>query len=327
MALYTVEAFRWTGTYYNAQYNTSYTAVLDDDDANFQGSGDANELVSINGGAFGTTTGSPYAINVSFTDTGGSPHVETFYFFNTGGSWYFVPAPGSDFTVGATLGSYQNHSNGWTYSTVTCFVAGTLIETKRGQIPVERLRAGDLIRNDDGDLKPLRMNLSTQVDAQSLRARSQLRPIKISAGSLGAGMPLRDLYVSRQHRMVVSSPVTKRMFGETDALVAAARLLDVPGIYVDDRDQCVAYHHLVFDDHEVVLAEGAPSESLFLGAGALESIPHEAQLELEALFGDLGALQKTLTPARYLPERLAQKALIARHIKNSKPILESRSSI
>ena len=135
MAQYTVTAFKWSGTGYNALYNTSYSATIDDDDAAYQGSGDGSETISINGGAFGTTTGSPYAINISFTDAGGSPHVETFYFFNTGGSWYFVPGPGSDFTVGATLGSYQNHTNGWSYSDVTCFVRGTLIETAQGPCP------------------------------------------------------------------------------------------------------------------------------------------------------------------------------------------------
>ena len=35
MATYTVEAFRWSGTGYNALYNTSYTAVLDDNDGSF----------------------------------------------------------------------------------------------------------------------------------------------------------------------------------------------------------------------------------------------------------------------------------------------------
>ena len=66
MAQYTVTAFRWTGTYYNAQYNTSYVAVIDDNDANLNGSSDTNETVSINGGAFGATAGSPYDINVVF---------------------------------------------------------------------------------------------------------------------------------------------------------------------------------------------------------------------------------------------------------------------
>jgi hypothetical protein len=80
MAQYTVTAFRWSGTGYNALYNTSYSAVIDDDDPNLDGAADASETVSINGGAFGATAGPAYDINVSFTDTGGTSHVETFYF-------------------------------------------------------------------------------------------------------------------------------------------------------------------------------------------------------------------------------------------------------
>ena len=43
MATYTVEAFRWSGTGYNSLYNTSYTAVMTDNDPNYQGSGDGGE--------------------------------------------------------------------------------------------------------------------------------------------------------------------------------------------------------------------------------------------------------------------------------------------
>ena len=97
--------------------------IPNDDDANLDGAADTNETVSINGSAFGATAGPPYDINVAFTDTNGDPHVETFYFFNTGGSWYFIPGPGSAFTVGATLGSYQSHTTTPTpYTTITCFV-------------------------------------------------------------------------------------------------------------------------------------------------------------------------------------------------------------
>ena len=95
VAQYNFTAFRWSGTGYNALYNTSYTAVIDDDDANLDGAGDSNETASINGGAFGATAGSPYDINVAFADTNGNPHVETFFFFNTGSNWYFIPGLGS----------------------------------------------------------------------------------------------------------------------------------------------------------------------------------------------------------------------------------------
>lgn len=97
MAQYNVTAFRWSGTGYNAQYNTSYSAVIDDDDPYLNGPGDNNETVSINGGPSYVTGGSPYDIDVSFTDTSGNSHVETFYFFYVNNSWYFIPGPALPF--------------------------------------------------------------------------------------------------------------------------------------------------------------------------------------------------------------------------------------
>jgi hypothetical protein len=81
MPQYTVAAFNWSANGgYNSQHNSSSTVVIDDDDANLDGATDANETVSIDGGAFTVTSGPPYDIDVSFTDVNGDTHVETFYF-------------------------------------------------------------------------------------------------------------------------------------------------------------------------------------------------------------------------------------------------------
>ncbi len=322
MAQYTVTAFRWTGTFYNALYNTSYSATIDDDDAFLNGASDTNETVSINGGAFGATAGPPYDINVSFTDTNGDPHIETFYFFNTGGNWYFIPGPGSAFTVGATLGSYQSHTTTpTTYSTITCFVGGTLIETEHGSIPVEGLRAGTNVLNIDGDFKTLRIPISRKLCLQEVQANPKLRPIRIMAGSLGIGLPERDLLVSRQHRMLVQSKIAERMFGESDVLVPAIKLTELPGIFVDETVKEVEYFHLLFDQHEVIYAEGAPTESLYTGPEALKALSPEAREEILTILPETASLDYAPEPARIIPSGKLQKKLIERHQKNGKPLL------
>jgi len=327
VAQYTVTAFRWTGPGYNAQYNTSYTAVFDDDDANLDGSTDANETVSINGGAFSATGGPPYDIDVSFTDINGDPHVETFYFFNTGGNWYFIPGPGSDFTVGATLGSYQSHTTTPTpYTTITCFVRGTLIETEHGPMPVEQLPAGVKVLTVDGEFKPLRLPMSRKVQADEVAQNPKLAPVRIMAGALGNGMPKRDLLVSRQHRILVSSKICERMFGESNVLIPAIRLTDLPGIFVEPNHGSVEYFHLLFDCHEVVIAEGVPTESFFLGPEALKSMPLDARQEIVTLFPEVGELGYTPRPAFQIPPGKLQKSLIARHLKNNRSLLQSRES-
>jgi len=321
MAQYTVEAFRWSGTGYNAQYNTSYSALIDDDDPDLNGSSDNNESVSINGGAFNGTAGPGYTINVSFTDTSNNAHVEPFYFFNTGGAWYFVPAPGSAFTVGATLGNYQSHtSNGWAYSTVTCFVRGTLIDTEHGPIAVEDLKPGVKVRTNDGTYSPLRLALSRTVAAAEIDKNHNLAPVRIMQGALGNGLPARDLRVSRQHRMFVSSKVCERMLGQPSALVSAVKLTQLPGVFVEPDQGDVQYYHLLFDRHEVIFAEGAATESFFCGPEAMKSMSPAALREINAILPDIHKMSFSPEPASLIPSGKLQKKLIARHLKNNQPI-------
>ncbi|MGC1428140.1 MAG: Hint domain-containing protein [Albidovulum sp.] len=322
MAQYTVTAFQWTGTGYNAQYNTSYSAVIDDDDANLDGAADNNETVSINGGAFGATAGPPYDIDVSFTDTSGNPHVETFYFFNTGGNWYFIPGPGSEFTVGATFGSYQSHTSTPTpYSSITCFVRGTLIETENGPVPVEQLQAGEKVLAADGEFKTLRLAMSRKIPAHEVAYNLKLAPVRIMAGALGNGMPKRDLLVSRQHRMLVSSNVCERMFGQREALVAAIRLTELTGVFIEADHGAVEYFHLLFDCHEVIFAEGTPSESFFTGPEALKSMLPEAREEILKILPQVDQADYSPEPAFQIPSGKLQKQLVSRHIKNNRPFI------
>jgi len=321
MALHTYTAFRWTGTQYNATYNTSYSAVIDDDDPAYQGAGDGDETASINGGAFGGTAGSPYVISINFTDPSGDPHIEDFYFFQTGGAWYFIPGPGSAFTVGSTLGNYQSHTVGWDYADAACFMRGTCIETDQGPIEVENLRAGMQVLSYDGGAKDLRLVLSRKIPADEIEVNDHLRPVRIMAGALGAGLPKRDLLVSRQHRMLVSSKIAQRMFGQSEVLVAAIKLCGLPGIFVDEQIEEVEYFHLIFEDHEVVFAESAPTESFFICEASLETLNEKARDELFAVLPDLEQPFYQTDAARIIPLGSKQKKLIARHVENRHDVL------
>ncbi len=321
MPTYTMEVFRWSGTGYNAQYNTSYTATFNDDDDSVGGSSDSDETVSIDGGTAGSTNGSPYKIAISFTDTEGNSHVEDFNFFHTSdGGWHFAAEPDSAFTTGATLGSYQSHSVGWDYDEVVCFAAGTRIQTSFGEVPVEDLVSGDLIKTSDGSFKPLAMNLCRSVDFKLLQKNEKLLPVRITSGALGNGLPTRDLLVSRQHRLLISSKISERMFGEKETLIAAIRLTALPGIFVDTEIKAVSYHHLLFDTHEVIFAEGAPSESLYSGAEALQTLAPEARAEILQLFPEFTKMQTKGAPARLIPSAKDQKKLVERHAANAQPL-------
>lgn len=202
-----------------------------------------------------------------------------------------------------------------------CLARGTLVDTAEGPRPVEDLAAGDAVRVLSGGHAVLRVICRRSFGPQALAQNPRLCPVRITAGSLGAGLPRRDLLVSRQHRMLVSSRVAERMFGTRDALVPAIRLIGLPGIGIATGTERVEYFHLLFDRHQVIFAEGAPTESLFTGPEALKAVSPEARAEILTIFPELARAEYIPAPACMIPSRPQQKSLVARHIKNNKPLL------
>lgn len=201
------------------------------------------------------------------------------------------------------------------YPKVACFALGTLIDTDTGPRPVESLRAGDLILTRDHGLQPLRWQGGSHVCAEGLEIRPNLRPILIRAGALGEGSPCRDLTVSPQHRVLVRSRIAHRLFQDGEILVAAKHLVGLPGIEVMAPPEGVTYFHLLFDRHEIVMSDGAWSESLFTGPQALNSVSDAARREILALFPDLAA-GRAPQPARRLLTGREARQLAGRQRRN-----------
>ncbi|MCV6592332.1 MAG: Hint domain-containing protein [Silicimonas sp.] len=64
---------------------------------------------------------------------------------------------------------------------------------------------------------------------------------------------------------------------------------------------------MLFDSHQIVYAESAPSESLYLGPEALKSLRPAARAEIAALFPDLGAIDDLPEAALPIPAPRVQK--------------------
>lgn len=198
---------------------------------------------------------------------------------------------------------------------VTCFGMGTMIDTASGLRRVETLHPGDLVLTRDRGLQPLRWQGGSHVTAEGLEARPNLRPILIRAGALGAGSPVRDLVVSPQHRVLVRSRIAHRLFEDGEILVAAKDLIGLPGIEVMVPAGGVTYFHLLFDRHEIVMSDGAWSESLFTGPQALNSVSDAARREILALFPEL-ADGRVPQPARRLLTGREARQLADRQRRN-----------
>ena len=192
-----------------------------------------------------------------------------------------------------------------------CFTAGTLIATPTGPQPIETLRPGDLVMTLDGGAQPLRWIGHRRVSRAEMQLNPKLRPVRFAAGSLGDGLPHRDLLVSRQHRMFLRRDAARAMLGSDEILVAAHHLAGMPGVEQVMPEAAVTYVHLLFDRHHVVWAESALSESLFTGAEALKALGPEVTEELALLFPAL--LQERPVPARPIPQRGKDARDLARH--------------
>lgn len=204
-----------------------------------------------------------------------------------------------------------------------CLAAGMRVSTMAGNRAAGRLVPGDLVRTRDHGFQPLRWIGRQRIGRAALAANSRLGPVRIAMGALGDGIPRRDLLVSRQHRMLVSSRIAQRMFGAAEVLIPAIRLVGLPGITLDRSARPVTYIHLLFDQHEVIFAEGAPTESLLLGPEARATIPAPALDEIFAIFPDLRDHDQPPSPALQVPANHLQKRLIERHAWNDRPLLDS----
>ncbi len=204
---------------------------------------------------------------------------------------------------------------------IPCLTLGTHIQTPDGSVKIENLQRGMPVTTISGENKNLLAIFSRRLTQSDLLQNPKLYPVRITAGALGKGLPEVDLLVSRQHRILVSSPIVTRMFGVPETLIAAIKLVELPGIFVDTSVTEVTYFHLLFENHEVVFAEGAPTESLLLGLEAVKSLPQSLIDEIDAIFGDLLLPRDTVSPGRLIPRGSQQKSLVARHAANQKALL------
>jgi hypothetical protein len=76
------------------------------------------------------------------------------------------------------------------------------------------------------------------------------------------------------------------LFGQSEVLIAAKHLIDGKQVTQDEGGN-VTYIHMMFDEHEVVYAEGAATESFHPGETGLSAVSEPAREELFALFPEL----------------------------------------
>ena len=161
-------------------------------------------------------------------------------------------------------------------TSVVCFTPGTMIETVHGAIAVEMLRPGHLVRTQDHGFQPVRWTGVRTLGPAELAENPHLYPVVIRNGALGNNRRMR---VSPQHGFLIG-----------EKFIRAKHLAQFWGgkvARVDRKSPSVTYMHFLCDRHEVVFADGVPTESLYPGPFAFDAMTPGAIAELTALFPEL----------------------------------------
>jgi hypothetical protein len=197
-----------------------------------------------------------------------------------------------------------------TLNTTPCFVAGTLIKTIDGEIPVEDLQPGARVLTFDHGYQELRWSGQTVVRAEGKHA-----PIDFQADALGNH---EALSLSPNHRVMVKSAQAQLYFGTSEVLVKAKDLVN--HIQIRQRPssmETVTYVHLLFDQHEIVWGNGLASESYHPGRETIDSFDPETRAEVLELMPNLDSLcgfgygptARTVLKSREVPLVLADTAI------------------
>ncbi len=162
-----------------------------------------------------------------------------------------------DFGPGDSFRLTADGHDGTNITEIACFTAGTRIATLHGEVAVEDLRPGNEVLTANG-MRPIRWIGRIEV---STRFSHPLRvlPIRITAGALGDGLPLRDLLVSPDHAMFI------------DGILVQAGALENGGTIRREHDmpECFTYYHVELERHELLRAEGALTESFVDNIGRM----------------------------------------------------------
>lgn len=185
-------------------------------------------------------------------------------------------------------GQYANVNYNDIENFVICFTPGTAIATPQGEVAAEMLSVGDKVFTRDNGVQEIRWVGQKDVTELDFARQASLAPVLIQKGALGNGLPERDLMVSPQHRVLLSSDRAQLYFEEREVLSPAIHLVGMPGIS-RARPAQTSYLHFLCDNHEVVLSNGAWTETFQPGEASLQGLQSAQRDEVLSLFPELAS--------------------------------------
>ncbi len=130
-----------------------------------------------------------------------------------------------------------------------CFARGTRIATPEGAVAVEDLQAGDLVTTAGGETSAVVWVGHRGTDCQRHPEPRKVWPVRIREGAFGPNLPERDLLVSPQHAIF------------DEGVLIPAKVLINGSTITQEPVARVEYYHVELARHDLLLAEGLPTES------------------------------------------------------------------
>ncbi|MDY6885131.1 MAG: Hint domain-containing protein [Pseudomonadota bacterium] len=180
---------------------------------------------------------------------------------------------------------------------ISCFVTGTQIATPAGEVAVETLAIGDEVTTTEGKTAAIKWMGYREVSATFAKKNAGAQPVLITADALGNGLPTADLRVSPDHAMHIDG-----------VLIHAEALVNGSTIVREAITHSFAYYHIELEQHDLVLANGAPTET-FVDADGRGRFDNAA--EYQALYGNAASAAPMALPRikskRQLPAAIKAK--------------------
>lgn len=189
---------------------------------------------------------------------------------------------------------------------IICFTPGVMILTEQGPRPIETLVPGDRIVTRDNGVQTLRW-----MGNRTVSGKGKFAPISIAAHVLENCVS--PLLVSPQHRMMFRGYQAELLFGQSEVLVAAKHLVDGHDVVAQPSEE-ITYIHLMFDQHEVIFANGAATESFHLADMGLSALSGISQSSLFDAFPHLRSDLSSYGPTARLCLKQHEAQLLAKSL-------------
>ena len=153
------------------------------------------------------------------------------------------------------------------FAEVACvsFSRGTHVTLASGaQRPIQDLAPGDMILTRDDGPRPLRW-----IGATTARAVGEFAPVRIRAGALNNS---GDLVVSPESRLFIYQRSDALGAGRHEVMVRARHLVNGDSIVQQDGG-FVDYFQLLFDEHQIIYAEGIAAETMLVDPRTRSVLP------------------------------------------------------